>query len=180
MPVFPVPLLAGVAPRISDSYGYSPVRGRLHAGSDLMYRRPETGKESLPVFAKNYFMPDGVPALAFDDGIVTRAGQIGTGGRVEIDHGGGFSTKYYHLTDIRVKPGERIKAGQPVGIIGHNPTGYRLNHLHFETLKNGVPFDPAGPLKKAIVVPPPSTTSFVAKLAASVVLGLLISKYVFR
>jgi len=181
MPVFPVPLLAGIAPRISDSYGYSPVRGRLHAGTDLMYRRPETGKEKLPIFSKNYYMPDGVPALAWDAGTVVKAGQIGTGGRVEIDHGGGLSTKYYHLTNLRVKAGDQVKAGQPVGTIGHNVAGYRLNHLHFEALKNGTAFDPAPLLAKSLKVPPPASESgFLAKLGISVVLGILISKYVFK
>ena len=167
MPIYPVPLLAGVAPRISDSYGYSAVRNRMHAGSDIMYRRPQSGVSDLPVYAPNYYMPDGIPALAWDAGTVTRSGVIGTGGRVEIDHGAGLSTKYYHMLDIKVKEGDRVKAGQPVGIISHNPTGYKLNHLHFEMLKNGKTFDPASLLKQGEMVNPPRP-----KLALALALGV--------
>jgi murein DD-endopeptidase MepM/ murein hydrolase activator NlpD len=171
MPVFPVPLLKGVAPRISDSYGYSEVRGRLHAGSDIMYRRPEPGVEKLPVFAKHYHMPDGIPALAYDAGVVTRSGQIGTGGRVEIDHGGGIVTKYYHLVGLKVSAGDRVKAGQPVGIISHNPASYKLNHLHFEVLKNGKTVDPAAFLKASTMVKAPSSPILAAGLAVGAAVG---------
>lgn len=181
MSVFPVPLLAGVAPRISDSYGFSPVRGRVHPGIDIMYPRPAKGAVSLPTQSPHYTMPDGVPALAWEAGTVTKASTIGTGGRVQIDHGNGLSTKYYHLKDLRVKVGDRVNAGHPIGTIWHNVAGYRLNHLHFEMLKNGEHIDPAAFLKLATVIPAPSTaSSFVVKLGVSVILGVLISKYVFK
>lgn len=172
MPIYPVPLLAGVAPRISDSYGYSAVRNRMHAGSDIMYRRPQSGVSDLPVYAPNYYMPDGIPALAWDAGTVTRSGVIGTGGRVEIDHGDGLVTKYYHLLKLRVKPGQRVKAGQVLGDISHNPTGYKLNHLHFEAFKNGKVFDPGPMLKQGLVVPPPRPG-----LAIGLAVGVAVAAY---
>jgi murein DD-endopeptidase MepM/ murein hydrolase activator NlpD len=176
--VFPVPLLDGQPPKVSDHYGYSSTRGRLHAGADLMYRRPKTGTPKLPTHSANYFMPDGVPALAFDSGTVSRAGTIGTGGRVEIDHGGGLSTKYYHLRDLRMKAGDRVSAGDVVGTVSHNPSGYKLNHLHFETLKNGQQVNPEPRVFQGKMVNPPQTGTLL-KIALAAGLGLLAYKYVF-
>ena len=172
MPVFPVPLLNGMPPRISDGYGYSVVRGRVHEGSDLMYRRPETGASNLPVYAPNFFMPNGVPALAWDNGTVTRAGVISTGGRVEIDHGGGLVTKYFHLRNIKVRSGDRVTAGRPVGTISFNPNSYKLNHLHFEMLKNGKHIDPATMLHLGTMVNPPRPG-----LALALALGAAVGGY---
>jgi murein DD-endopeptidase MepM/ murein hydrolase activator NlpD len=180
MAVFPVPILKGVIPKISDSYGYSENRGRVHPGADIMYRRESKGTAQLPVFSPFYYMPTGVPALAYDAGRVTRAGMIGTGGRVEIDHGGGLKTKYYHLRSPKVRAGQTVKAGQPVGDIYHNVSGYRLNHLHFEMIKNGSKIDPAPYLANAQKVEAPSTAAFLGKVGIAAVAGVLISKYVFK
>jgi murein DD-endopeptidase MepM/ murein hydrolase activator NlpD len=165
MPVFPVPILAGAMPTISDRYGYSATRGRLHAGSDIMYRRPSAGAESLPVYAKNYYMPNGVPAMAYDDGRVTRADFIDTGGRVEIQHANGISSKYFHLSRMNVQPGQLVSAGDVVGTISHNPVGYALNHLHFEIHKGGNAVDPAPYLAAARLKDRPVNLLLMAALA---------------
>jgi len=179
MAVYPVPILAGVTPKVSDSYGYSQRRGRVHPGADIMYRRESKGETQLPVFSPHYRMPNGVPALAYDDGKVLRSSTIGTGGRVEIDHGGGLKTKYYHLRGLRVKAGETVKAGQPLGAIYHNVSGYKLNHLHFEIIKNGSHVDPAPYLASAAKVDAP-VMGFLGKVGLSIVAGLLAFKYLFK
>lgn len=155
MPTWPVPPLGALAPKISDHFGFSEQRGRLHAGVDIMYVREPRGALKLPVFARGFFMPDGVPALAFDSGIVTRSSIIGTGGRVEIDHRNGFSTKYMHLLDLRVRVGQAVKEGDPIGTISHNPSpgAFKLNHLHFELLQNGKQIDPEPFLLAARIAP---------------------------
>lgn len=181
MPVFPVPVFKGLIPKVSSPFG--PRGDSTHRGSDIMYRRPSTGTQSLPVFSKNYQMPGGIPALAFESGIVTRSGTMRTGGRVEIDHGRGFSTKYFHMRKLRVKVGDRVSAGDPVGDISHNAVGYRLNHLHFETLINGRQVDPETFLQKAQIVDVPSVPSelgFLVNVGIAVGVGLLLNKYVFK
>jgi murein DD-endopeptidase MepM/ murein hydrolase activator NlpD len=125
-------------------------------------------------------MPNGVPALAYAGGVVTRAGQIGTGGRVEIDHGNGLSTKYYHLRKLSVKQGDRVNAGDAVGSIYHNVSGYKLNHLHFEMLHNGQQFDPAKHLEAATKVETPDNMGFLLNVGLAVGAGLLLNKYVFK
>jgi len=60
---------------------------------------------------------------------------------VEIDHGNGLSTRYAHLSSIRVVVGQKVAAGTLVGRVGS--TGRSTGaHLHYETRIDGVPVDP--------------------------------------
>ena len=75
-------------------------------------------------------------------GTVVSAGWSGGYGRmVEVDHGHGLSTRYGHLSEIDVKVGEHVKAGQAVGRLGS--TGRSTGpHLHYETRIDGEAVDP--------------------------------------
>lgn len=89
--------------------------------------------------------PKGHPVLAAKDGVVTAAEDIGTYGlAVFIDHGGGFSTRYGHLSFINVKKDPApvtVKAGDVIGYVGS--TGRSSGpHLHFEIRINGKDVDP--------------------------------------
>ena len=167
-------------PRTSDGFGFRESAGRLHKGEDIMYRRPKSGLQVLPTLSKHFTMPNGVPALAYEGGVVTKSGQLGTGGRVEIDHGNGLSTKYFHLKNIRVKQGDRVNAGDIVGTIFHNVSGFRLNHLHFEMLQDGRQFDPNKHLEVATKVEAPDQMGFLLNVGLAIGAGYLISKYVFK
>lgn len=65
------------------------------------------------------------------------------GNFIKIDHGNGYSTLYTHLKhgSLKVKVGDTVKQGQQIGEVGStgNSTG---NHLHWETRRNDVTFDP--------------------------------------
>ncbi|MBI4213067.1 MAG: peptidoglycan DD-metalloendopeptidase family protein [Chloroflexi bacterium] len=85
----------------------------------------------------------GAPITAAADGlvVVVADSDIGYGKRVEIDHGGGVSTLYAHLSAFSVSAGQRVTAGQRLGAVGD--TGFSFGpHLHFEVRLNGVPADP--------------------------------------
>jgi len=98
-------------------------RPAVHTGIDL---RGDTGE----------------PARATATGKVTIAGwDGGYGNMVEIDHGNGLATRYGHLSKILVKPGQFVRIGETVGLIGS--TGRSTGpHLHYETRINGEAVNP--------------------------------------
>jgi murein DD-endopeptidase MepM/ murein hydrolase activator NlpD len=87
--------------------------------------------------------PFGTPILAAADGVVATAdvSTVGYGNHVIIAHAGGLLTLYGHLEAMLVKPGDVVKAGQPIGLLGStgNSTG---PHCHFEVRVSGTPVDP--------------------------------------
>jgi len=97
--------------------------GRLHAGVDI---------------GAGY----GSPVRAAKGGTVILAGYNGGyGNAVIIDHGGGFSTLYAHMSRLMVSDGAVVRQGQQVGAVGS--TGHSTGaHLHFETRFGGTPQNP--------------------------------------
>ena len=91
--------------------------------------------------------PTGTKVHVTAPGTVTRAGRNGGYGRmVEVDHGNGFSTRYAHMSRIRVKVGDSVKTGDVVGDLGS--TGRSTGpHLHYEVRRNGDAIDPLRFLK---------------------------------
>jgi murein DD-endopeptidase MepM/ murein hydrolase activator NlpD len=87
------------------------------------------------------------PIHATAPGVVSFTGQRnGYGNVVEIDHGGGFKTRYAHLQAIFVAMGQRVSLGQPIA--GMGSTGRSTGtHLHYETWQNGRVQDPTRFLK---------------------------------
>lgn len=86
--------------------------------------------------------PTGTPVKAADGGTVTFSGwKSGYGYCVYIDHGGGFQTRYAHMSAIYVKKGEKVYKDKTIGAVGNtgNSTG---SHLHFEVRKYGVAYNP--------------------------------------
>lgn len=83
----------------------------------------------------------GTPVLATADGVVESAGRNGGYGQVvDIRHDNGISTRYAHMSEILVKEGQTVHAGDVIGRAGSSgrSTG---PHLHYETRINGEPVD---------------------------------------
>lgn len=80
---------------------------------------------------------------AADGGTVVFAGWQGSYGKmVEIDHGGGFTTRYAHCSEIYVSVGDKVYQGKIVGAVGE--TGIATGpHLHFEVRKYGNAVNPS-------------------------------------
>ena len=90
----------------------------------------------------------GAPIVAADSGRVIMAGwgNYGTGyggygNVVAIDHGGGYSTLYGHMSSVAVSTGQQVTKGQVIGYVGS--TGDSTGpHCHFEIRVNGVAQNP--------------------------------------
>jgi murein DD-endopeptidase MepM/ murein hydrolase activator NlpD len=84
----------------------------------------------------------GTPIHAAAAGVVVVAGDCGGYGNcVVIDHGNSLATLYGHQSEVHVQVGERVDAGQVIGLVGSSgmSTG---PHLHFELRLHGIPIDP--------------------------------------
>ena len=116
----------GVA--FTSSYGVrsDPFRGTraMHAGIDLAG-------------------PVGTPIYATADGVVGRSEYHngGYGNLVELEHGRGIQTRYGHLSKLLVSPGQRVKRGDKIGLMGSTgrSTG---SHLHYEVRLDGKAVNP--------------------------------------
>jgi murein DD-endopeptidase MepM/ murein hydrolase activator NlpD len=92
----------------------------------------------------DYRAPEGTPVRAAQEGrvIETTSGWAGGFGiSILVDHGGGLTTRYAHLSRIGVAPGQTVGQGETIGWSGN--TGYSTGpHLHFETRAGGRAVDP--------------------------------------
>jgi murein DD-endopeptidase MepM/ murein hydrolase activator NlpD len=85
----------------------------------------------------------GSDVIAVAAGVVTWSGErSGYGEMVEVNHGNGFTTRYAHNSENKVKVGDVIKKGQVVALMGSSgrSTG---PHVHFEVFKHGRAVDPS-------------------------------------
>ncbi|MBS0289188.1 MAG: M23 family metallopeptidase [Proteobacteria bacterium] len=112
---------------VSSFFGLrqDPFTGRKawHAGVDIV------GKEGAQVKA----LAGGIVSYAATKG--------GYGHLVEIQHANGLATRYGHNKEILVAPGELVKKGQTIALLGSSgrSTG---PHLHLEVHRNGEAVDP--------------------------------------
>lgn len=169
--VVPVPRWQGRAPVISDGWG-SPRDGgrRQHRGVDLMFRRRSLRDQAVAFpprapHSKWHFLPPGTLVLAAADADVWSAGPSARGHVVVLSHGAPWATAYRHLARLfvgqtaRGASRERVRAGQPIGVVGADPTDARgIAHLHFEIWYRGgaeAAIDPAPLLRGWEVVDAP-------------------------
>lgn len=100
----------------------------------------------------------GVRAPAAANVIFGGWGSGGAGNMVHLDHGGGLTSLYYHLSRVLARSGERVTAGEMIGAVGStgNSTG---PHLHFTVRQNGQHINPAQLLGGAVSVKGPGPGS---------------------
>lgn len=112
---------------ISSGYGYrrDPIYGtaKFHEGLD-------------------FAAPTGSPVYATADATVEVAERKANYGNcIDLNHGYNYMTRYAHLSQILVKPGQHVKRGELIGKVGS--TGKSIgSHLHYEVLFKGEPQNP--------------------------------------
>lgn len=118
-----------------------PIRGLIGAGFGWR-RDPFTGLSQFHS-GLDICAPVGTPVKAPADGIVIKAERdAGYGMTLTISHGDGVITRYGHLSAFRAQPGQKVKRGDLVALVGN--TGRSTGaHVHFEIWRNGRAVDPA-------------------------------------
>ncbi|OQW35428.1 MAG: peptidase M23 [Nitrospira sp. SG-bin1] len=104
--------------------------------------RVMNGQARNPHNGEDIGAPLGTPVVATNDGIVRlTVDHIFSGKGVFLDHGLGFYSMYFHLSEVLVKDGDQVKAGQIVGKVG--ATGRATGpHLHWGVKLNGARVNP--------------------------------------
>lgn len=108
------------------------------------FRNDPFSKEASTDFHKglDIAVENGTKIIAVYNGVVSAAEYDDVGGNyVKIDHGNGFESYYGHMSELNVSVGEKVLAGQVIGLSGASGkvTG---PHLHFGLYYKGVPVDP--------------------------------------
>lgn len=118
-----------------------PVDGKLESG--FGGRRNPFGGSSYEFHdGQDIDAPMGAPIVAGAKGIATFVGwQHGYGRLIVIDHGGGLTTRYGHLSEFSIEEGNEVARGQFIGRVGS--TGRSTGpHLHYEVRINDDPVNP--------------------------------------
>ena len=118
-----------------------PVEGTLEGGFGGR-RNPFGGPGYEFHTGQDIEAPWGAPVVAGASGSVSFVGwQNGYGQLVIVDHGGGLTTRYGHLSHIDVELGQTVSRAQLLGKVGS--TGRSTGpHLHYEVRINDQPVNP--------------------------------------
>lgn len=145
------PVSSGTNAKIGSFWGDARDRGaRSHEGVDIF------GKFRTPV-------------VAAADGYVTRAGENNLGGKVIFmqPEQKDYTLYYAHLDEQLVSPGQRVSAGDTLGLMGN--TGNARNtptHLHFGIYARGGAVDPL-PFIRSFKEEAPAVTASLGLLAGA-------------
>lgn len=96
-------------------------------------------KKRMPHTGTDFGAPTGTPIYAASSGKISKRGLYGPNGNfISIEHAGGYTTGYSHLSRFEegLKVGDTVKREQVIGYVG--TTGRSTGpHLHFSARKNG-------------------------------------------
>jgi murein DD-endopeptidase MepM/ murein hydrolase activator NlpD len=135
-----------------------PVDGKLEGGFGGR-RNPFGGPGYEFHSGQDIEAPPGAPVVAGASGRVTFVGwQNGYGQLVVVDHGGGLTTRYGHLSHIDVEANQTVTRGQLVGKVGS--TGRSTGpHLHYEVRINDQAVNPMPYLLQSVPMPAVESSS---------------------
>lgn len=121
-----------------------------HNGTDIRIADMAAEKAGVNVLAaadgKVLRLREGVEDISVRAHGLKSVEGIECGNGLVIDHGSGWQTQYCHMAkgSLVVKPGEKVKSGQPLGHVGLSGET-EFPHLHISVWHNGVVIDPFAP-----------------------------------
>lgn len=109
---------------------WHPVRKKYtkHRGIDIGSKKPGTKHEDFIVASRS--------GVIIDSFFSNSGGEM-----IVIDHGNNLKTRYLHLDKRFVNKGQKVYAGQKIGLMGNTGLS-QAKHLHFEILLKNVPKNP--------------------------------------
>ena len=97
-------------------------------------KNPHTGVDVVAEEGEEVHAPNNASVVLVDD-------QFFTGNAVVLDHGQGIYTMFFHLSKILVEPGQKVRKGDVIGLVG--ATGRASgSHLHWGVRVQGARVDP--------------------------------------
>jgi murein DD-endopeptidase MepM/ murein hydrolase activator NlpD len=122
-----------------------PVEGELSGAFGT--RRIINGQPKSPHGGVDLRAEEGTPVWASNSGRVALVDELFFSGKsVFLDHGWGLYSMYFHLSEARVREGDRIPKGAELGRVGS--TGRSTGpHLHWGIILNGARVDPFSVLR---------------------------------
>jgi murein DD-endopeptidase MepM/ murein hydrolase activator NlpD len=119
---------------INSLFFFVPVQGQLsngfgfaekHFGIDILGKKNETVKSTL------------------DGTVIISTWTPETGYVIQVQHQENIISIYKHNSALLKKAGDRVKAGEPIAIIGNSGELSSGPHVHFELWYKGQPVDPS-------------------------------------
>lgn len=112
---------------------YCPLKGEI-----TNHYTPESGHYGIDIVSNA-----NDPVLSVLDGTVISAGwTLEAGYVIIVQHRNNIVSQYKHNSILLKKIGDRVRAGEPLGIIGNTGEYTTGPHLHFELWQNGTPLNP--------------------------------------
>jgi hypothetical protein len=128
-PTISLPALTTVPTKVLTRLQFPFVRGRcyrVNQGNNGLYSHHVLSNR----YAWDFSMEVGTPVNAAAAGQVISLPSTGeVGNSVVLDHGNGIYTIYAHLSKLKVKPGDNVRASQMIALSGQEPG--QLPHLHY-------------------------------------------------
>ena len=121
-----------------------------HNGTDIRLRDMADERKGVDVLAaadgRVARLRDGEPDISVRERGLAAVKGTECGNGVVIDHGSGWETQYCHLAkgSILVRPGQTLKAGQPIGRVGLSGET-EFPHMHLTVRHAGQVVDPFAP-----------------------------------
>lgn len=120
-------------PKVEGLLFYPPIKGKILTGFN----------PKMKSFGIKIQVSDRQPTLAVLDGTVLFAGYTSDFDYViQVQHNNDYISVYKNNSELLKKQGDKVKAGEAIGIVGVDPDSKAIPHLYFELWNKGVALNP--------------------------------------